>query len=80
AAMSNMHAEMEAMKLSGDMDHDFAMMMRTHHQGAIEMAKIELARGKDKQIKQMAEILIAYQTKEISKLDKWMAQRAGMKK
>lgn len=80
SAMSKMHAEMEAMKMSGDMDHDFAMMMRTHHMGAIEMAKVEIARGKDKQIKQMAAKMIADQTKEIAKLDKWMAKHAGMKK
>lgn len=79
ASMHKMHAEMEAMKMSGDLDHDFAMMMRSHHQGAIEMAKVELARGKDKQIKQMAQKMIAEQTKEIAKLDKWMAQHAGMR-
>ena len=80
AAMSKMHANMEGMKMSGDMDHDFAMMMRTHHMGAIEMAKVEMARGKDKQIKEMASKMITDQTKEIAKLDKWMAQHAGMKK
>lgn len=80
ATMSKMHAEMEAMKISGDMDHDFAMMMRTHHQGAIEMAKVELARGKDKMVKRMAEKMIVDQTKEIAKLDKWMAKHAEMKK
>ena len=80
AAMQKMHAEMEAMKMSGDMDHDFAMMMRSHHQGAIDMAKLEVAHGKDKQIKQMAQKMIADQTKEIAKLDKWMAQHMDMKK
>lgn len=80
SSMSKMHAEMEAMKMSGDMDHDFVMMMRTHHMGAIEMAKVEMARGKDKQIKQMASKMIDDQTKEIAKLDKWMAQHGGMKK
>ena len=80
AAMHKMHADMEAMKPTGDVDHDFAMMMRTHHQGAIEMAKIELARGKDKEAKQMAQKMITDQTKEIAKLDKWMAHHTGMKK
>ncbi|WP_426212116.1 DUF305 domain-containing protein [Massilia sp. TWP1-3-3] len=80
AAMQKMHTEMEAMKMSGDMDHDFAMMMRGHHQGAIDMAKLELAHGKDKQIKQMAQKMIADQTKEIARLDKWMAQHMDMKK
>ena len=80
AAMSKMQAEMQAMKMSGDTDHDFAMMMRSHHEGAIDMAKIELARGTDKQLKQMAQKMVAEQTKEIAKLDKWMAQHTNMKK
>ena len=54
AAMSKMQAEMQAMTMSGYTDHDFAMMMRRHHQGAIDMAKMELAQGTDKQMKQMA--------------------------
>ena len=80
AAMSKMQAEMQAMKMSGNTDHDFAMMMRSHHQGAIDMAKIELAQGTDKQMKQMAQKMVTEQTKEIAKLDKWMAQHGNMKK
>ena len=79
-AMQKAHAEMEAMNMSGDMDRDFAMMMRSHHQGAIDMAKIELANGKDQQIKKMAQKMIADQTKEITMLDKWMAQHMDMTK
>ncbi|MCU6435261.1 DUF305 domain-containing protein [Undibacterium sp. Jales W-56] len=80
AAMSKMQSEMQAMKMSGDTDHDFAMMMRSHHQGAIDMAKMELARGTDKQLKQMAQKMVTEQTKEIATLDKWMAQHSNMKK
>jgi uncharacterized protein (DUF305 family) len=80
AAMSKMQAEMQAMKMSGNTDHDFAMMMRSHHQGAIDMAKMELAQGTDKQMKQMAQKMVTEQTKEIAKLDKWMAQHGNMKK
>ncbi|UUZ51885.1 DUF305 domain-containing protein [Massilia sp. B-10] len=80
ASMQKMHSEMEAMTMSGDMDHDFAMMMRSHHQGAIDMAKLELARGKDNVMKQMAKKMIADQSKEIAKLDKWMGQHGAMKK
>lgn len=80
ASMQKMHSEMEAMTMSGDMDHNFAMMMRSHHQGAIDMAKLELARGKDNVMKQMAKKMIADQSKEIAKLDKWMGQHGAMKK
>ena len=30
---------MESMKGSGDIDHDFAMMMKLHHQSALDMAR-----------------------------------------
>lgn len=80
ASMKKMHAEIEAMTMSGDLDHDFAIMMRSHHQGAIDMAKLELARGKDNMMKQMAQKMIADQTKEIAKLDKWMGQHGALKK
>lgn len=40
--MSGM-AQMKDMKSSGDTDKDFAMMMKMHHQQALEMAQIELS-------------------------------------
>ena len=35
------------MPMSGDVDYDFAMMMRIHHQGALDMGKSELDNGKN---------------------------------
>lgn len=63
---------MQEMKMSGDVDKDFAMMMKMHHQQALEMAKIELDHGKSAQLKAMAEKMIKDQTKEIVQLDKWL--------
>ena len=45
------------MPMSGDPDVDFAMMMRIHHQGAIDMANAELSNGKDPQMKKMAKAI-----------------------
>ena len=42
---------MKQMKSTGDVDKDFAMMMKAHHEGALEMAKIELASGKSPKLK-----------------------------
>ena len=39
--MSGMKS-MESMKCSGDIDHDFAMMMKMHHQSALDMANTQL--------------------------------------
>ena len=35
------------MKPTGNPDKDFVMMMIPHHQGAVDMAKVELQYGKD---------------------------------
>ena len=46
---------MEAMpKFTGDADIDFMKQMRTHHEAAIDMAKVVLANGKDVDTKKLA--------------------------
>jgi uncharacterized protein (DUF305 family) len=59
---------------SGDADKDFAMMMISHHQGAIDMAEVELKYGKDAALKEMAKKIIDAQKKEIEDFKKWQAQ------
>jgi len=44
-AMQRMDAGMMAAKPTGNPDRDFAAMMIPHHQGAIDMAKVELIYG-----------------------------------
>ena len=69
--MSGMQ-QMQGMKLTGDTDKDFAMMMKMHHQQALNMAKAEVAHGKSPEMKAMAEKIIIDQTKEIAQLDEWL--------
>jgi uncharacterized protein (DUF305 family) len=79
-ALKDAHDKMmQAMMMepSGDADKDFAMMMIPHHQGAIDMAKVELQHGKDPQLRAMAEKIIAAQETEIADLRKWQ-QEHGM--
>ena len=64
---------MHKMQMSGDTDKDFAMMMKVHHQGAVEMAEMELAHGKSPVMKAMAKKIIAAQKKEIAEFDRWLA-------
>ena len=66
--------KMAAMKMTGNADVDFAMMMRIHHQGAIDMAQAELLDGKDGQMRKLATDTIAAQKKEIVQLDKFLAK------
>ncbi len=70
--MSGMDS-MKTMKMSGDTDKDFAMMMKIHHQGAVDMAQMELAHGKSPVMKAMAKNIIAAQKKEIAQFDRWLA-------
>ena len=61
--------------LTGDADKDFAQEMIVHHEMAVDMAKDVLAKGKDAEIKQLAENVIAAQTKEIEFLRAWLAKQ-----
>ena len=66
---------MQKMPMSGDVDKDFAMMMKMHHQQAVTMAEMELAHGKSDAMKDMARKIIAAQKKEIASFDQWLAKQ-----
>ena len=66
---------MQKMSMSGNVDKDFAMMMKIHHQGALDMAQMELAQGKSPEMKAMAKKIIASQKKEIAQFDQWLAKQ-----
>jgi uncharacterized protein (DUF305 family) len=73
AASAKMHKDM-AVAYSGDADRDFAAAMIPHHQGAIDMAKVELQYGKDPALRQLAEAVVAAQEKEIAFMRDWQAK------
>jgi uncharacterized protein (DUF305 family) len=54
-----------------EFDLAFAEMMAAHHQGAIDMAKTELADGSLPEVKQFAQKVIDDQQKEINQLKQW---------
>ena len=75
AAMMKGMDGMQKMPMSGDTDKDFAMMMKMHHQQAVNMSEMELAKGKSREMKAMAKKIIAAQKKEIAQLDQWLAKQ-----
>lgn len=74
AMMKDSSDKMASMQMTGKPDIDFAMMMRIHHQGAVEMAKTELKDGNEPQMKKMAKGIISAQKREIAEFDKFLAK------
>ncbi len=71
-SMSDMKTAMSGMKMTGNMDKDYAMMMISHHESAVSMFKMELKNGMNAQLKQIAQKGISDQTKEINEFKSWM--------
>jgi uncharacterized protein (DUF305 family) len=71
AANMQMHSAMD-IAFTGKADVDFIKGMIPHHQGAIDMAKVELAFGKDPEVKKLAETIIKAQEAEIAQMQAWL--------
>ncbi len=71
AAMNRMMAAMAAAPMTGDADRDFVAMMIPHHQGAIDMARYELAHGHDPAMRKLAQDVVAAQESEIATMTAW---------
>jgi uncharacterized protein (DUF305 family) len=67
AAMIQMDGAM-CITPSGDADRDFARAMIPHHQGAVEMARLELLFGGDARLRRLAQGIIVEQSQEIALL------------
>jgi len=76
--MKAMSDKMSSMKTTGKHDVDFAMMMRVHHEGAIQMAEVELKNGKDEVMRTLAKNIISAQKKEIAQIDKFLSEQPNM--
>lgn len=73
AGMQKMMKDMEV-KPTGNTDKDFVRMMMPHHQGAIDMAKVELQYGNDPMLRKMATDIVKAQEQEIGEMKAWQAR------
>jgi uncharacterized protein (DUF305 family) len=75
-ANARMHEGMD-IRFTGNADVDFVRGMIAHHQGAIDMAKIELEHGKDETIRKLADDIIRAQEAEIKMMREWLTRNGG---
>jgi uncharacterized protein (DUF305 family) len=68
--MMGMNGDVARLKTAKPFDRAFLRMMIPHHQGAVVMAKAELAKGKDPQLKHLAQNIITAQQREIREMRK----------
>lgn len=71
-AMDNMHKPMMIGIMDKNTDVAFIKGMLPHHQGAVDMAKIELKYGKDKELKEFARQIVDIQDKQIYFMKTWL--------
>jgi uncharacterized protein (DUF305 family) len=77
-SMNRMDTNMKSAPMDGNIDHDFATMMMPHHQGAIDMAKVELTYGKDPVMRRLAEEIIVDQQSEIQAMQLWLSKQTAV--
>jgi uncharacterized protein (DUF305 family) len=72
AGMDETNKQMMDSMMIEDIDVAFVCAMIPHHQGAINMAKAELAHGDNQWAKDMAQKVIAAQEQEIADMIAWL--------
>lgn len=71
-SMDDMHEDMMEGIQANDADVAFAKGMLPHHEGAVDMAEIQLKYGKDETLRKLAEDIISAQEAEIEQMENWL--------
>lgn len=74
-AMEKMHQPMMNGIMNPDPDMAFVLGMLPHHQGAVDMAKVELRYGKDPALRQLAERIINEQEDQMRVMQNWIKKQ-----
>ncbi|WP_244818531.1 DUF305 domain-containing protein [Caballeronia sp. Lep1P3] len=77
AADKKMMERMESHTSTGDADKDFVARMIPHHQGAIDMAKVELKYGRDPKLRKLAGDIVKAQRQEIATMKRWQSEHGS---
>jgi uncharacterized protein (DUF305 family) len=71
------HADMPELENAKPFDRMFIDMMVPHHQGAIRMARVELAEGESPELKELARQVIDAQSREIEEMNTHRTEEFG---
>jgi len=72
-----MDLDLDTLRGTRPFDRAFIDMMVPHHEGAIRMARVELAKGRQPALRRMAKGIIAAQAREIAQMKSWRKQWYG---
>ncbi len=70
--LNNTDVKMNEKMMTGDFDCDFADIMTTHHQEAIDISEIEILRGNDTELKSIAQTILDSQKNDITELGQFV--------
>ena len=73
-AMHATHAPMMMGMKHPDADKAFVLSMIPHHQGALDMAEIQLKFGKDRRMRRLAFDILRSQHLEVIQMDRWLRE------
>ncbi len=71
-SMNKTTTTMNNAKMNGDFDYDFANLMIMHHQMAIDMSSVQIEKGSDQTIKNMAKGIVVAQEIEIREMQQFI--------
>lgn len=72
-----MSMEVSALKTAKPFDRAFIDQMIPHHQGAIRMARAQLAEGSDPALRRISKAIVAAQKQEIAEMNGWRERWYG---
>lgn len=76
AAATQLHGQLVGSMMAEDPDLAFACAMITQHQTAINVSGVEITRGEDDALRQIAREMIETHRREIEELSRWVAENA----